>query len=54
LAAARSIKDPCQTLLASWASAGADLQSALDDPMLFPPPIRSNAMLRASIVDAAP
>jgi fructuronate reductase len=53
LAAARSIKDPCQTLLASWSSAGADLQSALDDPMLFPPPIRSNAMLRGSIVNAA-
>jgi fructuronate reductase len=52
LAAAGSIKDPCQTLLATWSRAGADLQSALDDPMLFPPPIRSNALLRASIVNA--
>jgi fructuronate reductase len=53
LAAAGSIKDPCQALLASWSSAGADLESALDNPMLFPPPIRSNAMLRGSIVNAA-
>jgi fructuronate reductase len=52
LAAARPIKDPCQTLLASWSSAGADLQDALDDPMLFPPLIRSNPLLRASIVNA--
>jgi fructuronate reductase len=53
LAAAGSIKDPYQTLLASWSRAGADLQSALDDPMLFPLPIRSNALLRGSIVNAA-
>jgi fructuronate reductase len=53
LAAVGSIKDPYQELLATWSRAGADLQSALDDPMLFPPPIRSNAMLRASIVNAA-
>jgi fructuronate reductase len=53
LAAAGSIKDPYQELIATWSRAGADLQSALDDPVLFPPPIRSNAMLRASIVNAA-
>jgi hypothetical protein len=53
LAAAGCIKDPHQELLATWSRAGADLQSALDDPILFPQPIRSNAMLRASIVNAA-
>jgi len=52
LAASGSAKDPHQRLLQSWVHAGADLQIALDDPVLFPPAIRLNALLRACIVNA--
>ncbi len=48
------VKDPESTRLAQWAQSGARLESALDDPHLFPEPFRTDASIRAAILKAAP
>ena len=42
--------DPQGARLADWAAAGADLAAALDDPVLFPDPFRSDSAVRAAIL----
>jgi fructuronate reductase len=46
------IKDPERARLESWAKSGAGIESALDDPHLFPEPFRAEAAVRALILKA--
>lgn len=46
------VKDPASARLAAWAQSGGRLESALDDPTLFPDPFRSDASVRSAILKA--
>jgi fructuronate reductase len=50
LMATQPPRDPANTWLAEWASAGADKAKVLDNPALFPALFRSDARLRAAIL----
>jgi fructuronate reductase len=43
--------DPANAWFAEWAKSGADFGAALDNPALFPNDFRSDARLRAAIID---
>ena len=45
-------RDPANAWLADWARAGADMAKALDNPVLFPDAFRSDAILRAAILNS--
>ena len=45
-------RDPANTWFADWAKNGADFSAALDNPALFPDSFRSDARLRAAILNA--
>jgi fructuronate reductase len=51
LMATRPSRDPANAWLAEWARAGADKAKALDNPALFPDIFRTNARLRAPILN---
>jgi fructuronate reductase len=51
LMATRPSRDPANAWLADWARAGADKANALDNPALFPDIFRTNARLRAAILE---
>jgi mannitol-1-phosphate/altronate dehydrogenase len=55
LACARQglVKDARSERLAAWAAAGANLATALDDPLLFPEPFRREATVRSQILEPA-
>jgi fructuronate reductase len=45
-------RDPANAWFAEWVRAGADKAKALDNPALFPAPFRSDARLRAAVLNA--
>jgi fructuronate reductase len=51
LMATRPSRDPANAWLADWAKSGAGKMKALDNPALFPGAFRSDARLRAAILD---
>lgn len=53
-AASGPVKDGASERLDAWAKAGASIAAALDDPALFPDPFRTDAKIRAAILEATP
>jgi fructuronate reductase len=47
--ARQPVKDPLRDRLARWSSAGGALSAALDDPVLFPDPFRTEPRVRAAV-----
>jgi mannitol-1-phosphate/altronate dehydrogenase len=45
------VRDTRSERLSAWAGAGASLAAALDDPLLFPEPFRTEAAARAAILE---
>jgi fructuronate reductase len=54
LMATRPSRDPANDWFAAWARSGADKAAALNNPALFPDFFRSNAKLRAAILNPKP
>jgi fructuronate reductase len=53
-AARGPVKDGASKRLADWSAAGASIESALDDPALFPDAFRTDAKIRSAILKASP
>jgi fructuronate reductase len=54
MAGANPPRDPAGGWLSGWARAGADKAQALDNAALFPAPFRSDARLRAAVLENKP
>jgi fructuronate reductase len=45
------VKDPASARLIAWAASGGRIESALDDPVLFPDPFRTDQSVRAAMLE---